>query len=150
MIDGWAQIAGSLHVLPARRGAESGSYLWVIAGERQEAIVAELFLPAVAPEALDGAVGVATGSVSRPAAGEERSGHLSVQFGRVRDGRGVVSLEGAGLDADVTFALVPGPPGGGYCAHCGGALEFEVVDAITPPDGGVIGRFDRRCTRCER
>ena len=150
MIDGWAQIAGSVHVLAARRGDERGSYLWVSAGERREAINAELFLPAVEPGALDGAIGVAVASVARPDTGEERSGPVRVQFGRVRDGRGVVSLDGAGVEADVTFALHHAPPGGGFCAHCGGALKFDPVDAITPPDGGLIGRVDHRCLRCER
>lgn len=150
MIDGWSQIAGSLHVLGARCGDESGSFLWVSAGDRGEAIAAELFLPAVAPDRLDGAIGVAVASVCRPQTGEERSGPLQVQFGRVQNGRGVVSLEGAGLDADVSFWLVHGPPGGGFCPHCGDALEFEAVNVIAPPDGGLIATVDRRCRRCER
>ena len=150
MIDGWAQIAGSVHVLPARRGDEPGSYLWISAGERREAVVAELFLPAVAPDRLDCAIGVAVASIARTHTGEERSGPLRVQFGRVRDGRGVVSLEGAGLDADVAFSLVHGPPGGGFCSHCGDSLEFEVVDVIAPPDGGLIARVTSRCRRCGR
>ena len=59
----WLQVAGSLYALPATRGDEAGSYLWLEAGERTEAVVAELFLPAVRPDRLDAAMGVAIGSV---------------------------------------------------------------------------------------
>jgi hypothetical protein len=146
-VTGWTQIRGSLNVLAARRGGERGSYLWLSAGARREAVDAEFFLPAVEPGALDGAMGVAV-AMARVRGQEERSGPVRVQFGRVRDGRGVVSLEGAGIDADVLFTLVEGPPGGGFCSHCGNALTVGVVEVITPPDGGVIGSTQVACRRC--
>ena len=144
---GWTQIRGHLHALAARRGGEQGSYLWLSGGQREETVEAELFLPAVQPDALDCAIGVAIGQ-ARVAGMEERSGPVRVQFGRVRDGRGVVSLEGAGIDSDVLFTLVPGPPGGGFCSHCGSPLEVAVVEVITPPDGGLIGHTQVTCERC--
>jgi len=147
MMHGWIEIRGSLNALAARRGGEHGTYLWLSAGERHESVEAELFLPAVEPGALDGAMGVAVG-MARLQNREERSGPVRVQFGRVRDGRGVVSLEGAGIDADVRFTLFEGPPGGGFCSHCGSPLEVDVVEAITPPDGGLIGRIQVTCGQC--
>jgi hypothetical protein len=142
----WTHISGTLHALPARRGDEYGSYLWLDAGERNEKVVAEVFLPAVAPDQLDGAIGVATGNVQ--AAGSDRTGDLRLEFGRVADGRGVVSASGAGIDTDVNFTLRRDPPDGGFCPHCGSALEVDVVDVITPPDGGVIGQPEGRCSQC--
>jgi hypothetical protein len=142
----WTHISGTLHALPARRGDEYGSYLWVAAGERNEQVVAEVFLPAVPPGELDGAIGVATGNVQ--AAGVDRTGDLRLEFGRVADGRGVVSASGAGIDTDITFALRRDPPEGGFCPHCGSPLEVDVVEVITPPDGGVIGQPEGRCTQC--
>ena len=142
----WTHISGTLHALPARRGGERGSYLWVAAGERNEQVVAEVFLPAVPPDELDGAIGVATGNVQ--AAGVDRTGDLRLEFGRVADGRGVVSASGAGIDTDITFALRRDPPEGGFCPHCGSPLEVDVVEVITPPDGGVIGQPEGRCTQC--
>jgi len=59
----WTQISGSISALPARRGEELGTYLWIDAGVRHEHVVAELYLPAVSADDLDGALGVATGSV---------------------------------------------------------------------------------------
>lgn len=142
----WTHISGTLHALPARRGDEYGTYLWVAAGERNEQVVAEVFLPAVPPGELDGAIGVATGNVQ--AAGVDRTGDLRLEFGRVADGRGVVSASGAGIDTDITFALRRDPPEGGFCPHCGSPLEVDVVEVITPPDGGVIGQPEGRCTQC--
>jgi hypothetical protein len=142
----WTHISGTLHALPARRGDEYGSYLWVAAGERNEQVVAEVFLPAVPPGELDGAIGVATGNVQ--AAGVDRTGDLRLEFGRVSDGRGVVSASGAGIDTDITFALRRDPPEGGFCPHCGSPLEVDVVEVITPPDGGVIGQPEGRCAQC--
>ena len=88
----WTQISGTLSALPARRGEEPGTYLWIDAGELGEHLVAELFLPAVASDSLDGALGVAIGSIRVD--GDDRSGEVRLEFGRVRDGRGVVSARG--------------------------------------------------------
>ena len=145
---GWLQIEGRIHALPARRGDEAGSYLWLAAGEGYEHVWAELYLPAVTVEQLDMAMGVATGVVS--IADEERFGQVTLQFGRVRDDRGVVSAGGKLLDADILFQLLHAPPDGGFCAHCGGELEVDVVDVITPPDGGLIGAPRSRCPGCGR
>ena len=142
----WTQISGSLYALPARRGDERGTYLWISAGQRSEEVVAELFLPAVPPEELDGAIGVAIGSVQY--AGVERSGQVRLQFGRVRDERGVVTAAGSGIDTDIRFELSHHPPSGGFCPHCGGELAVDVVSVITPPDGGVIGKPIGRCREC--
>ena len=46
----WTQISGTISALPARRGDEPGTYLWIDAGERDEHVVAELYLPAVAAD----------------------------------------------------------------------------------------------------
>jgi len=67
----WTQISGSISALPARRGDEFGTYLWIDAGVRHEHVVAELYLPAVSADDLDGALGVATGSV--PTGGDASS-----------------------------------------------------------------------------
>ena len=144
----WTQVRGRLSALPARRGDEPGTYLWIDAGERHERIVAELYLPAVAADELDSALGVAVGTVQ--AAYAERSGEVRLQFGRVRDGAGVVSASGAGMDADIRFDLSAHPPDGGFCPHCGSELEVDVVAVITPPDGGVIGTPQTRCAACGR
>ena len=101
-MNGWLQISGDLFALPARSGSEDGSYLWLRAGELAEAVEAELFLPAVDPEALDLAMGVATGTVEVD--GQHRTGEVQMQFGRVSEGRGVMSLGGDLLDADVRLA----------------------------------------------
>jgi len=142
------QIAGELRALPARRGDEPGSYLWIAAGKLHEAVVAELFLPAVAPDQLDGAMGVSVGSVQLE--GDIRSGTVRLQFGRVAEGHGVVSASGSILDADIRFELNHHPPDGGYCPHCGAALQVDTVEIITPPDGGLIGAPRTRCTACGR
>lgn len=142
----WTHITGTISALPARRGDEPGTYLWIDAGERGEQVVAELYLPAVEAHDLDGALGVATGTVQ--CSGDERSGEVQLEFGRVRDGRGVVSARGAGVDSDIVFALSHHPPEGGFCRHCGAELTVDVVAVITPPDGGVIGMPSGRCTRC--
>lgn len=142
----WTHISGTLHALPARRGDEYGSYLWVEAGERNEQVLAEVFLPAVAPDELDSAIGVATGNVQT--AGVDRAGDVRLEFGRVADGRGVVSAAGAGIDADISFILSRNPPEGGFCPHCGSPLQVDVVEVITPPDGGVIGQPEGRCSQC--
>jgi len=147
-VTGWLQIEGRIHALPARRGEEDGSYLWLVAGGGYEQVVAELYLPVVTVEQLDMAMGVATGVVS--IAGDERVGEVTLQFGRVRGDRGVVSAGGSLLDADILFELLHTPPDGGFCAHCGSALEVAVVDVITPPDGGLIGAPRSRCTGCGR
>ena len=142
----WLQVEGTLHVLPAHRGDEQGCYLWLEAGEHHEQVVAELFLPAVSPEALDGAMGVATGTVQ--IAGEQRMGDVQLQFGRVGDERGVLSADGRVLAADVRFELRRHPPGGGFCRLCGSELVIEPLSVITPPDGGVIGTPTTRCEAC--
>ncbi|HYX83384.1 MAG TPA: hypothetical protein VE777_00295 [Gaiellales bacterium] len=142
----WTHVDGRVSALPARRGDEPGTYLWIDAGERHERLVAELFLPAVAAEDLDGALGVAVGSVRGPDG--DRTGEVRLEFGRVRDGRGVLSAAGAGLDADIRFDLSGHPPEGGFCRHCGAELEVDVVSVITPPDGGVIGMPRTRCGAC--
>jgi hypothetical protein len=142
----WTHISGTLHALPARSGVESGTYLWVSAGERREHVEAELFLAAVEPDHLDGAIGVAVGNVQ--AEGVERTGEMRLQFGRVGEHRGVVSASGTGIDTDITFALSHHPPEGGFCPRCGSELDVDVVEVITPPDGGVIGRPEARCATC--
>jgi hypothetical protein len=142
----WTQINGTISALPARRGEEPGTYLWIDAGELGEQVVAELFLPAVAADRLDCALGVAIGTVR--SYGDDRTGEVRLEFGRVRGGRGVVSARGSGVDSDIVFALSHHPPEGGYCPHCGSELSVEVVKVITPPDGGVIGMPAGRCTRC--
>ena len=145
MID-WLQIAGTLYVLPAVRGEEQGCYLWLEAGERGEQVVAELFLPAVSWDQLDGAMGIATGTVQ--IAGEPRMGDVQLQFGRVGEERGVLSADGRVLAADITFDLRRHPPEGGFCRRCGTELVIEPVSVITPPDGGVIGVPTTRCEAC--
>jgi hypothetical protein len=142
----WTHISGTISALPARRGDEPGTYLWIDAGERGEQVVAELYLPAVDALALDGALGVAIGTVR--CHGDERSGEVRLEFGRVRDGRGIVSAWGTGVDSDIVFALSHHPPEGGFCRHCGAELEVDVVAVITPPDGGVIGMPSGRCAQC--
>ena len=144
----WTQVEGELSALPARRGDEPGTYLWIDAGERHEQVTAELFLPAVAADELDSALGIAIGTI-RSEDGEW-SGEVRLDFGRVRDGRGVVSASGPGLDADIRFTLSSHPPAGGFCRHCGDELEVAVVAVITPPDGGVIGTPQTRCGACGR
>jgi hypothetical protein len=142
----WTQMEGQLSALPARRGEELGTYLWITAGERHEQVTAELFLPAVASDDLDSALGVAVGTVH--AGDGDRTGDVRLEFGRVRAGRGVVSADGAGLDADIRFALSGHPHEGGFCRHCGAELEVQVVSVITPPDGGIIGTPQTRCGAC--
>jgi len=142
----WTQVAGRVSALPARRGDEPGTYLWIDAGERHERVVAELYLPAVSAESLDSALGVAVGTVH--AHDGDRSGEVRIEFGRVRDGRGVLSAAGSGLDSDIRFELSSYPPDGGFCRHCGAELEVDVVAVITPPDGGVIGTPQTRCGAC--
>ena len=107
---------------------------------------AALMAALVAAESLDGALGVAIGTIR--ADGDDRSGEVRLEFGRVRNGRGVVSARGSGVDSDIVFALSHHPPEGGYCRHCGSELAVEVVAVITPPDGGVIGMPAGRCNRC--
>lgn len=142
----WLQISGTLYALPAHRAEEQGSYLWLEAGDLREAIVAELFLPAVAPDQLDTAMGIATGTVQ--VHGEHRTGDVHLEFGRVgRDG-GVLSADGSLLHADVRFELRNHPPGGGFCPRCGSQLTVEPVSVITPPDGGLIGSPATRCDSC--
>ena len=142
----WTHVDGELSALPARRGGEPGTYLWLTAGERHERITAELFLPAVAADELDSALGIAIGTVS--AQDGEWTGEVRLEFGRVKDGRGVVSVSGLGLDADIRFTLSSHPHDGGYCRHCGAELEVAVVSVITPPDGGVIGTPETHCGAC--
>lgn len=142
----WLSISGRLHVLPAIRGDEPGSYLWLEAGELREAVTAELFLPAVVSDQLDTAMGVATGSVQIH--GEQRMGDVQLRFGRVGTERGVVSADGGVLSADVRFILHRYPPSGGYCPRCGTALAVEPVSVITPPDGGLIATVVTRCEAC--
>jgi hypothetical protein len=147
-VSGWLHITGEVFALPAVRGEEHGSWLWITAGDHGERVTAELYLPAVPPDALDMAMGVSTGSVQHH--GELRSGDVPLQFGRVADGRGVLSVTGELLDADISFELRRQPPDGGFCPHCGTALEVETVKVITPPDGGVMGAPQARCTECGR
>jgi hypothetical protein len=145
-VNGWLAVSGSVFALPARRGEEDGSWLWIEAGELGEAFVAELFLPAVAPDRLDMALGVCVGTVRQ--GDQNRTGQVGLQFGRVRDGRGVLSATGPILDADVRFELRHQPPEGGFCPQCGTALQVATVDVITPPDGGLIGAPVTRCPSC--
>jgi hypothetical protein len=142
----WLQISGVLYVLPAHRGEEQGTYLWLEAGELREAVVAELFLPAVYPDQLDTAMGIATGSVH--IADEHRMGDVQIRFGRVDEQRGVLSADGAVLSADVSFELRRHPPSGGFCPLCGSPLVVDPVSVITPPDGGLIGAPVTRCGAC--
>jgi hypothetical protein len=142
----WLQVEGTLYALPAVRGEEPGSYLWLEAGKRDEAIVAELFLPAVGPDALDNALGIAIGSVE--IGGLPLSGEVQLRFGRVVNGTGVLSADGEVLAADVRFELRHHPRGGGFCPRCGGELRIEPVSVITPPDGGVIGEPVTSCGVC--
>ena len=142
----WTQLDGQLSALPARRGDEPGTYLWITAGEHHEQVTAELFLPAVAADELDSALSLAVGTVH--ATDGDRTGEVRLEFGRVRDGRGVLSASGAGLDADIRFALSGRPHEGGFCRHCGAELQVEVVSVITPPDGGIIGTPKTRCGAC--
>jgi hypothetical protein len=145
-VSDWLQISGRLHVLPAVRGEEQGSYLWLDAGELREAVVAELFLPAVPSDQLDNAMGIATGSVQIH--GEQRMGDVQLRFGRVGESSGVVSADGAVLAADISFVLLRYPPDGGYCPRCGSELLVEPVSVITPPDGGLIASVVSRCEAC--
>jgi hypothetical protein len=147
-VTGWLQISGEVFALRAVRGDEEGTWLWITAGEHHEAIVCELYLPAVRPEDLDAAMGVATGTVQR--AGETRSGNVGLEFGRVAEGRGVLTATGELLDADIRFELSNHPPDGGFCPHCGSGLDVEVVKVITPPDGGVMGSPQATCRECGR
>ena len=78
----WTQVDGELSALPARRGDEPGAYLWIRAGERHEQMTAELFLPAVAADELDSALGIAVGTV-RSTDGEW-TGDVRLEFGRVQ------------------------------------------------------------------
>jgi hypothetical protein len=142
----WLQVSGSLYALPANSGDEAGSYLWLEAGERAEAVVAELFLPAVHPERLDAAMGVATGSVQ--IGPEQRLGDVQLQFGRVRGDRGVLSADGRVLVADVSFALYHHHPAGGFCQRCGGSMVVDPVEVIMPPDGGLMASPVARCEAC--
>ncbi len=146
-MSGWIQISGVVHALPARRGDEDGSLLWIDAGELRERVEAQLFLAAVAPDQLNGAMGVAVGMV-RDHEGEH-SVSMRLEFGRVRDSGGVMSMSGGGIDADVQFTLDHDPPSGGYCARCGSRLEMPVVAVITPPDGGLIAEATGICRECD-
>jgi len=142
----WMTIEGTLYALAAVRGEEPGSYLWLEAGVRDEAVVAELFLPAVGPDALNCAMGIATGTVER--GGITRTGEVSMRFGRVVHDSGVVSADGDVLVADVRFGLRHHPRTGGFCRRCGAELEIDTVSVITPPDGGLIGEPVTRCGVC--
>ena len=141
----WLQVEGWLHALPARRGSEEGTYLWIEAGELHAKLVAEVFVPVITPDTHDDALGVGTGTVDF--GGRHSTGDLTLQFGRVRDERGIVSLGGL-VDADVRFRLSLHPPGGGFCPFCGAELDVEVVTVITPPDGGLMGTPSTRCPQC--
>jgi hypothetical protein len=145
-VSDWLQVSGALYAIPAHRGEEAGSYLWLEAGERAEAVIAELFLPAVYPDALDAAMGVATGSVQ--IGSEQRLGDVQLQFGRIRGDRGVVSANGRVLSADVRFTLHHNHPDGGFCPQCGSAMVVDPVAVITPPDGGLIATPVTRCGAC--
>jgi hypothetical protein len=145
-VNDWLQISGTLYALPAHRGEEQGSYLWLEAGEMREAIVAELFLPAVAPDRLDNSMGIATGTVQ--VHGEHRTGDVQLEFGRVGQQVGVLSADGSLLRADVRFELRHHPPGGGFCPRCGSPLTVDPISVITPPDGGLIGSPATRCDTC--
>ena len=85
-MNSWIQISGTMHALPARRGDEEGTYLWIDAGEHREHLEVELFLAAVAPDRLDAAMGVGVGMV-RDIHGEH-SGSVRLEFGRVREATG--------------------------------------------------------------
>jgi deoxyribose-phosphate aldolase len=73
---------------------------------------------------------------------------VKVEFGRVDETGGVVSLSARGVEADVRFDLRRQPPSGGFCAQCGAELELGAVEVITPPDGGVIATPQARCAAC--
>jgi hypothetical protein len=146
-VTNWLQIEGTVHAVPARRGDEDGTYLWIAAGEHREEVRAEVFLPALVPQQLDLAMAVGIGMVDQ--AGEHRTGEVRTEFGRVRDGRGVLSASGPVLEADVRFDLLLQPPDGGFCRHCGTELDIA-VQVITPPDGGLIGAASSTCTGCGR
>ena len=145
-MNSWIQISGTMHALPARRGDEDGTYLWIDAGEHREHLEVELFLAAVAPDRLDAAMGVGVGMV-RDIDGEH-SGSVRLEFGRVRESDGVVSANGVGIDADIRFVFDHHPPTGGFCARCGAELELPVVAVITPPDGGMIATAEGHCKEC--
>ena len=140
-------VEGTLHVMPAVRGEETGTYAWVDAGERHERVRADMYLPLLAPDALDSQMTVAIAVLHTDDGDEPAEGRA--QFGRVRDERGVVSLSGQGIEADVRFGLKVGPPDGRFCRQCGSELEVAPVQVITPPDGGLIGVPDLRCPRCD-
>lgn len=145
-MSGWIQISGVVHALPARCGEEDGTYLWIDAGEHREHLEVELFLPAVAYNELDAAMGVGIGLV-RDRDGEH-SGSIRLQFGRVRESDGVLSADGVGIEADIRFELDHHPPTGGFCARCGSELELPVVAVITPPDGGIMATATGYCREC--
>ena len=83
-------------------------------------MTAELYLPAVAPRR---SWTWRWGCHRHGHEGELRSGNVALQFGRVTDGRGVLSATGELLDADIRFELRHQPPDGGFCPHCGSELR---------------------------
>jgi hypothetical protein len=140
-------VEGTLYVMPAVRGEESGTYAWVDAGARHERVHAEMYLPLVDCDRLDSQMSVAP-ALMHTEDGDE-SAEVRVEFGRVRDGHGVVSLSGESVEADVRFELRAGPPDGRFCRQCGSELDVRPVQVITPPDGGLMGVPDLRCPRCD-
>jgi hypothetical protein len=146
-VSGWIQVDGELFAVAARRGDEAGTFLWVRAGERHERVHGDLYLPAVAPDALDSALGVAVGLLGT--GDGEAPVEARISFGRVRDGRGVLTMTAATVDADVRFELRDHPPDGAFCSRGGSPLEVPPVEVITPPDGGVMASVRARCPRCD-
>jgi hypothetical protein len=145
-VTSWFTVRGTVHALPARRGDEDGTYLWIDAGQLHEALRGELYLPAVPASGLDGAMGVGLGEIET--GGGATAEDVKVEFGRVDETGGVVSLSARGVEADVRFDLRRQPPSGGFCAQCGAELELGAVEVITPPDGGVIATPQARCAAC--
>ena len=142
----WTQVDGELSALPARRGDEPGAYLLDPRGRAARADDGRALPPGGGGDELDSALGIAVGTVR--VMDSEWTGDVRLQFGRVRDGRGVVSATGPGLDADIRFTLSGHPADGGFCRHCGAELQVDVVSVITPPDGGVIGTPQTHCGAC--
>ena len=144
-----AQISGATSALPARRGDEHGTLpvdrrRRAPRGSRRRAVPAGRGRPSE----LDGAMGVATGSVQIGRRATAPAGAARV---RPRSATAAASSRPRARASTPTscFALSHHPPEGGFCRHCGAELVVDVVAVITPPDGGVIGTPAGRCTRCD-
>ena len=118
----WTQISGTISALPARRGDEPGD----VPVDRRRRARRARSSPSCScrrwrPTSLDCALGVAIGSIAQPRRRPQRA-RCGSSSAASRDGRGVVSGPGSGLDADIVFALSRHPPEGGFCRHCGSEL----------------------------